>query len=149
MDSLLGKIFLRFMTIHFSFSFSSAKTLGLRQVESYLAVVELAGRVLQFLVMPGGAHREHEAAAGESNLQRFFDREFLAALRSDPAAPSKRAMLADFVASTIARLVSKPVVSGIHYHPSPTSSESAGGLLVMVRTASRTSGFRSPPPLAT
>ena len=46
MDSLLGKIFLRFMTIHFSFSFSSAKTLGLRQVESYLAVVELAGRVL-------------------------------------------------------------------------------------------------------
>ena len=53
--------------------------------------------------MPGGAHREHEAAAGESNLQRFFDREFLAALRSDPAAPSKRAMLADFVASAVAQ----------------------------------------------
>ena len=43
---MLGKIFLRFTTTHFSFSFSSAKTLGLHQVESCLPCIELAGRVL-------------------------------------------------------------------------------------------------------
>ena len=37
LDSLLGKIFLRFMTIHFSLSSSSAKTLGLLRVASYLS----------------------------------------------------------------------------------------------------------------
>ena len=79
-----------------------------------------AGR--EFLVMPGRAHREREAAAGESNLQRFFDREFLAALRSRATVPSKRAMLADFIASTIACLLSRPAVGGIGCHPWPPIS---------------------------
>ena len=95
--------------------------------------------------MPGRAHREREAAAGEPNLERLFDREFLDALRTVAAAPSDRAMLANFVG----RVLTDGDVCGIGLHPSPTSSDSTTDSVAIIATASRTSELNSLPPFAT
>ncbi len=99
--------------------------------------------------MAGRAHCERETAAGEANLERLFDGEFLIALRSRAAMPFESAMFANFVAHNIGCLVVIANVRGIGFHPSPTSSESGTDSVAMYETARRTSGLSSSPPLAT
>ena len=99
--------------------------------------------------MAGRAHGKREAAAGESNLQRLFDRELLDALGSLAAMPSERVVLANFVADSVALFRGQVAVSGTGRHPSPTSSALGTDSVAINETASRTSSLKSLPPFST
>ncbi len=99
--------------------------------------------------MAGRAHGKREAAAGESNLQRLFDRELLDAFGSLAAMPSERVMLANFIAYSVALVHGEVAMSGTGRHPSPTSSALGTDSVAMKETASRTSGLKSLPPFST
>src|ERR1700733_13424030 len=99
--------------------------------------------------MAGRAHGKREAAAGESNLQRFFDRERLDAFVSLAAIPSERVMLANVIPCRLPLFRGEVDMNGTRGHPSPTSSALGTDSVAMNETASRTSGLKSLPPFST